>query len=1012
MSQKTYWKSSEHKKAMENGDTSLGEEFTSTDGVLKSPVERRDFLKVMGASLALAGVTACAPIRRPVEQITPYAEAPEGLIPGRPTYFATSMQVGFDVIGLLVESHEGRPTKIEGNPKHPQSLGATSAIHQASVLELYDPDRLQHASRAGKKISPVELAGFLADTRKKYLGTGGKGLAFLTGDILSPSLARAFQTLKSQFPEASFHRFEPVNGDAVLEGSRLVSGKSLIPTHRLENADIVVSFDSDFLANEPESVAAARTFASRRDPEHKAGMNRLYVFEPQFSVTGGKADHRVRVKPSRVAVSLAKLAVELSKKQAGILSGDVLASFSGLIRKASSDTTRDTQEDKTISALAEDLLRSKGKSLLLAGRGQGSHVHALVMTLNQALGNSGRTVFYRETPDTHPGTEDGSIASIKNLISKIDKGSVETLFILGGNPVYNTPADLSFADKAKRVGEIVHLTLAENETSELAKTLIPESHFLESWGDARSLSGTTGLIQPLITPLYESLSCLETILLLSGSTESAHDFVQNTWRASAGLSFEKQWRRWLQEGVVNAESGSSQDFFVNASALASAFDKAASELRPGLELALFPHRNLFDGRFSNSAWLQELPDPITKLTWGNVALISPAFAKERSLSEGSVIEITSQGRSIKAPVFVAPGQAGETISLSLGGGRKKAGRVGTGFGANAFLIQSSLSPFILSSIEIRKTGRSEDLASVQEHRSMENRPLYREGNLDEYNKKPTFAQEKEDVEAESLFQEKKYDTGHQWGMVIDLGKCTGCNACTVACQSENNIPSVGKESVVKGREMHWIRMDRYFVGEEESPRMVSQPVACVQCENAPCEQVCPVNATSHSSEGTSDIAYNRCVGMRYCANNCPYKARRFNFFDYHQKNPQSVSKERNHLFDLFREPAKTTQMQFNPDVTVRMRGVMEKCTYCVQRTNAAKFDAKNENRNIRDGELMAACQQACPSGAIDFGDLLDNKSRIAAQKKNPRNYAMLGELNVKPRTTYLAAVRNPHPSLG
>ncbi|MBL8992204.1 MAG: TAT-variant-translocated molybdopterin oxidoreductase, partial [Spirochaetia bacterium] len=519
MSQKTYWKSSEHKKSMASGDAALGEEFTNSDGVLKDPVERRDFLKVMGASLALAGVTACAPIRRPVEQITPYAEAPEGLVPGRPTYFSTSMQIGFDVVGLLVESHEGRPTKIEGNPKHPQSLGATSAIHQASVLELYDPDRLQHAVRGGKKISPVELENALSEIRKKYLAAGGKGLAFLSSDVVSPSLARAFETLKSNFPGASFHRFEAVNADSVLEGSRLVSGKNLIPTHRLENADIVVSFDSDFLANEPGSVASARAFAGRRDPDNKNGMNRLYVFEPQFSVTGGMADHRVRVKPSRVAASLAKLAIELSKKQGGLLPGDVLASLSELAKKTSSETSKDSTEDKVISALADDLLRSKGRSILLVGRGQGSHVHALVMALNQTLGNEGRTVFYRETPDNHPGTEEGSIASVKSLISKIDKGAIETLFILGGNPVYNTPADLSFSDKLKRVGEVVHLTLAENETSELAKTLIPESHFLESWGDARSLSGATGLIQPLITPLYESLSCLETILKLSGSSE-------------------------------------------------------------------------------------------------------------------------------------------------------------------------------------------------------------------------------------------------------------------------------------------------------------------------------------------------------------------------------------------------------------------------------------------------------------------------------------------------------------
>ncbi len=900
---------------------------------------RRTMLQLMAASFGLAGLTAC---RRPVEKILPASKAVEDYVPGASVYYATVMTLGGSATGLLVECHDGRPTKIEGNPKHPASRGAAPAFAQAAILSLYDPDRARPTS------SWEEFETFARNLQP------GERIRFLSGRVLSPSLEAVRAHALERFPNAAWTEYEALSNDQAIEGARLAFGQPLQAHHHFDRADVVVSLDCDFLGLDEQDVTYARDFARRRRVSSpRDSMNRLYVVESQYSVTGAAADHRFRMRVGEV----------------GDFAQELLTAMAG-----------DVPPGTPAAVLARDLRRNPGRALVVVGPRQPARVHALGHALNHALGAFGQTV-------TFTAVERGLKSSTLGVLTaEMARGEVSTLVMLGGNPAYDAPADVDFAGALKKVPNSIHLTLEPNETSALATWVLPEAHFLEAWGDARALDGTVSIQQPMIQPLFDGRTAAEVVAVISGYRDRRpYDIVHNYWQGKC------DWQTSLSDGVV----AGTQAPEVKPALKWKPDTQAGAPVPPGsIEIGFYPSASVYDGRFANNGWLQETPDPMTKLTWDNAALISPATAKALGVETGDVISIERRGKELTIAALVQPGHADGAISLALGYGRTRCGRVGRGVGRNAYALRVSNALGSVSGVRVRNTGRKYLLAVTQEHHSMEGRPLVRQATLEQYRKQPQFARNGAGRELFSLYREHSYDQGAQWGMTIDLNACLGCNACVVACQAENNVPIVGKNQVLRGRAMHWIRLDRYYEGGEAAPEVVYQPVACQQCENAPCEAVCPVAATSHSAEGLNDMAYNRCIGTRYCANNCPYKVRRFNFLDYH-KGLEEIGK-----------------MAFNPNVSVRMRGVMEKCTYCVQRIQEAKIRAKADGRRpVRDGEILTACQQTCPAQAIVFGDLNDPASRVSKLARQDRDYALLGELNTKPRTTYLAKLRNPNPEL-
>jgi len=959
----TYWRSLGELADSESFRANLEREFPEGASELPEGVTRREMLMLLGASLSLAGLASC---RRPVEKIVPYVNAPEEVIPGVPRRYATTMPFGRSAYGLVVESHEGRPTKIEGNELHPATKGRSSVRIQGAILGLYDPDRAQKVRHAGADSTWAEFVAAWAELEKKHVEDGGASLALLTPSFSSPTRARLLELFRARFPKAQVAVHEPVSDENVLAGVKSAAGRDLQPVLHVDKASVIVALDADILGCDPEDVRHIAGFAEgRRAAIDGKPMNRLWSIEAAYSLTGAMADHRMRL-PSRsipgvVAALAARIAGTGSVEVAGIPA-------------------------PWLDALAKDLTGNRGHGLIVAGPGQPATVHAAVLALNVALGNVGTTVTYHELSSGAAPSR----ASLAGLVAAINAGSISTLVMLGGNPAYDAPADMNFTAAMKKVAATIALSTHVDETAAASTWSIPAAHFLETWDDARAVDGTMSVVQPLILPLFGGKGATELLGLLStGKDQPGHDLVREVWKPLLGeAGFEKSWNRVLHDGVL---AGSA-----TAPVTPSASPRAAAGLvtgaADGVEVHFRPSPFLHDGRFANDGWLQELPDPVTKLTWDNPALVSPAVAKSLGVADEDLVSVTVGGRSLTLPVTIVPGQADGTVMLTLGYGRG-IGRIATGVGFNAFVLRASSAPDIASGAIAKVAGRAM-LAPTQEHGSMEGRPLIREASLEEYKHDPAFAQEAVELpKLESLWTEKPYDSGHQWAMTIDLNSCVGCNACVVACQSENNVPIVGEAQVRKGREMHWVRVDRYFEGAPEAPRMIFQPVPCMQCENAPCEQVCPVAATVHDDEGLNVMVYNRCIGTRYCSNNCPYKVRRFNFFNYTKDTPELL------------------KLVQNPDVTVRARGVMEKCTYCTQRINAAKLDAKLANRPLVDGDVKTACQQACPAGAIEFGDLRDPASRVVAGKKDPRNYALLAELNSKPRTTYLAKVRNPHPDL-
>ena len=1058
---KTYWRSLE-----EFADSPVFEEFVQREfpqaaEEWNDPFERRTFLKLMGASLALAGLSGC--VIQPPEKIVPYAKQPEEEIPGKGLYFATAFSLSGIATPLLARSNEGRPTKLEGNPDHPNNRNsdpndkgssATDIFSQASILTLYDPDRSQTPLYRGETRPwsqfMAEIRGLIQKEGDGLKARKGTGLRFLTETITSPSLAAQLKQILTDFPEAKWHQYEPANRDNARAGAVMAFGQPVNTIYDFSKADRILSLGSDFLSAMPGTLRYARDYAAKRraipktlslGPDSGLGMVRLYVIESTPTITGANADHRFSIKPTdmrNIAQSVAALSPHMlpgrplpgqpvDQRQAYFFSPEIRADW--LI-----STVRDLSEH--------------GPSLVIVGDEQPAIVHALAHQANAWLGNVGKTVFYTEPLEANSVDQ---TQSLRELVNDIDANKVDTLIIIGGNPAYNTPVDLKLdKNRLDKVKLRAHLNLYNNETSEICHWHIPATHYLESWGDARSYDGTVTIVQPLIAPLYEGRTAHEVLALFSDNYDrKPYDIVKEYWRgagaggqgsgtSNAGVGgqgpgvsdFESWWRKCLHDGFVPNSRLAPKTVPLKSDWASSLSSSGPQPPPPGtFDLVFRPDPTIYDGRFANNGWLQELPKPLTKITWDNVALVSPNTAKRLGLSTQNYeqgkkgreafvdqIELKLNGRAISKPLpaWIMPGQPDDVITIHLGYGRTNAGRVGSvtivepdsrlpSGGFNAYEVRTSDAPWFATGAQASKVAGQFQLATTQVHFSMEGRDLLRESSLEEYAKEKDHLRaeaEKQKKELHELslypdFDYKGQGNGYAWGMSIDLNSCVGCNACVIACQSENNIPIVGKEQVVRSREMHWIRVDAYFKGDDpnkpEGPFF--QPVPCMHCENAPCEPVCPVHATVHSSEGLNDMVYNRCVGTKYCSNNCPYKVRRFNFF----------------LYQDWDTP--TYQLMRNPDVSVRSRGVMEKCTYCVQRIQAAKIQSEIEGRTVHDGEIVTACQSVCPTEAIVFGNINDPNSKVSRLKALERDYSLLGELNTRPRTTYLSALRNPNPDL-
>jgi Fe-S-cluster-containing dehydrogenase component len=805
----------------------------------------------------------------------------------------------------------------------------------------------------------------------------GAGLRILTGTVTSPSLAAHLQAVRQRYPEARWHQYEPISRDGIREGTRQAFGRVQEPVYRFDQASVILSLDSNFFSDTPGSLRYAREFARRRKADAPGGMNRLYVVEPTPTITGTSADHRLPLRAGTIEAAARFLAQQLG------------ASVASIPNNLSDD------QKKWLATVGRDLGAHRGTGLVIAGPTQPAAVHAVVAAINQTLNNSGKTVLYSDPVEAQPVNQ---LESMRELVSDMKAGNVDMLLVLGGNPVFDVPADLEFAKAMEKVTFRAHLGLYDDETSARSSWHLPEAHALESWGDLRAYNGMVSVIQPLIEPLYGGKTALEILSAITeGSPRPAYDLVRDYWKKrSATVDFAAGWDKALHDGVVAGTALDARGVQLTANTI----PHPASPLKgegSGLEIVFRPDPTIWDGRYANNGWLQELPKPVSKLTWDNVAYIAPKLAEKLGLAQEDVVELNFNGRKVEAPVYILPGQAEDAVTVTLGYGRQRTGRVGKGAGFDAYALRTSDAMWFGSGLTIKNTGKRHRLSVTQGHYSLEGRNLYQAATLAEFKRQPNFAKEntKPPKPDETLFNYAMPEQSkeEQWGMGIDLNLCIGCNACVIACQAENNIPIVGKDQVAHGREMHWIRIDQYFQGDLDQPAVLSQPVTCMHCEEAPCEPVCPVGATVHSEDGLNQMVYNRCLGTRYCSNNCPYKVRRFNFLQY----TNSVQ-----------GPLELLQ---NPDVTVRSRGVMEKCTYCVQRIQSARITANKEGRAIMDGEVIPACAQACPTQTISFGNLLDKKSNVVARKSDPRDYAMLADHGTRPRTTYQARITNPNPEM-
>jgi MoCo/4Fe-4S cofactor protein with predicted Tat translocation signal len=983
-SSRTAWKGLDQAAAQPGFDRRVEQEFPAHAGEWVDPVSRRGFMKLMGASMAMAGLAGCT--KQPDEPIYPYVKAPEDLILGKPNYFATAFPFSTGALPLLIK-----------NPEHPMSLGASDPLSQGSLLGLYDPDRSQHV------LYHLETASFgnfqKALIRDLANMPGGQGLYILSSTVTSPTLAAQWKDAQKRFPQAKLIQYDPVNRDSARRASKAVFGDFYDAQYMLDKADVILSLDADFLSGitHPGFVKLARDYANRRklmDPSIE--MNRLYAVESMPTTTGFKADHRLKVKASLVeAVAVA------------ISGGGIPA------------PNWTSEQQAFIAAVAADLKANGGKCVVIPGEQQTANVHLAAIALNQELGNVGKTVIYTETVQPLPSIQ---LDELKSLVADMNSGKVQWLLILDANPVYSSPVDLKFAEALGKVPKSAHLGSHVDETAQIVPWHINSAHYLESWSDARAYDGTLSVIQPMIDPLYGGKSAHDLMqTLLDDPARSTYATVQANWQSqlSGKGDFESAWRKVLHDGFLTDTAFPAKT--VSAGATARMPQPPTSG--DAIEVVFRADPSIYDGRYSNIGWLQELPKPIVNNCWDNAVMMSGPTKMKLELEEGDVIEITLNGNKVRGPVLSVPGHPDNAFTLHLGYGRENAGRVGSGMGFNAYLLRTSDAPLFTSGAQIKKTGDSWEIAVTKSHYSDDRgasalagsaqsgnvsshslegdeaitRGIVRSATLEEFRQEPNFAHEKgvfpEDPSLDTtLFPNYPY-TKNAWGLAVDQNSCVGCNACVISCYAENNIPVVGKHNTKTGRDMQWIRIDTYFEGDLQSPRAHFQPMMCQHCENAPCEQVCPVAATVHSPEGLNLMVYNRCVGTRYCSNNCPYKVRRFNFLLFSDYETESL------------------KLMRNPDVTVRSRGVMEKCTYCVQRIAAAKIEADKENREIRDGEIVTACQQACPTNAITFGNINDKNSRVSKIKAQSRNYGVIADLNTRPRTTYIAEVINPNQAL-
>ena len=1040
----TYWRSIAHKEGDATIKQQMDVEFPN--GIVPPEgFNRRDALKIGGAAMALGTLAGCEnlQVRRPQEEILPFVKQPEQVIPGVRMYYSTAMQRSEGAIGLIVEANAGRPTKVEGNPNHPSSLGASDIWAQTEVLRLYDPERARSPMQGGQASTWEKFDAAFKELSTKFAGTQGAGLAIVVEDELGPTAERLLKALAAKLPQAKVVRWDPLAPDNQHMGAHLAFGPGSRVHFDLSKTKVIFGLDSDFLISGPDHLKLARQFGQTRSVHTRddlAKMHRLYVAESTFSATGTNADHRVRVASSQGVDVLKALAKALAAN--GVDLG-ALGSLEGAALAA--DVT------KFVTVLAKDLAANKGAATLFVGERQPAAVHALAFAINLALGG-GMSVTQGEAID-HPSQFDQLAALTKSL----NDGAIDTVVMFDVNPVYTAPGALKFGEALAKAKTTVHAGLFAEETGAKASWHVPLAHFLESWSDAEGWDGTVSLVQPIILPLFSGRPLTTLLAQLAGEAETNDKkLLEGTWRAAgASLANEKAWRKALHDGLVPGTARTAATPAAKLAEISTAVGavKSVTPAKDSYELVAI-HGHAKDGRLTNTTWVMELPDTMSKLCWDNALLVSPATAKDLSIGsqvsrngyEADVVEVTANGRTITAPTFVLPGLSTTTVVMVHGYGRAQ-GEVSKGIGVDVNpLLENGLN--VITGVKVTKTGAKQVLASTQDHFSVPasplkeltfvkmldepgdsvhrklglgDRPLFRSGTASTYQKDADFAQ-KGNIPADLVqlntpknrpskpnqpHSEVVYE-GQQWGMVIDLSSCIGCNFCSIACQSENNIPSVGREQVLLGRELHWIRIDRYFSGDVESPQAIHQPVACMHCENAPCEPVCPVSATVHDEEGVNSMAYNRCIGTRYCANNCPYKVRRYNYLDFTHTGNVYVE-------PYWKERMKTLKLQRNPDVSVRYRGVMEKCSYCTQRIEEAKISAKRKGEDrkaLPDGSVVTACQQACPTNAITFGNINDEKSKVFALKKSERNYEMLQELNVRPRTSYLARVRNENEELG
>ncbi|MDQ2843034.1 MAG: TAT-variant-translocated molybdopterin oxidoreductase [Acidobacteriota bacterium] len=956
-----FWRTLEEAAESEELREYVEQEFPGLSGQIPQGVDRRNLLKVMAASLAMAGAAACT--KQPKELIVPYVRQPENVIPGIPLFYATAMTTGGYARGLLVESHLNRPTKVEGNPDHPASLGATTIFEQASVLGLYDPDRSEMVLNEGRMSTWGEFTGRFNTEAQAITSRKGEGLAILTGPTTSPSFISQMKALAAQSPAMKWYISDPLVNPAMASAARNIAGRNAFVDYDLSKADVVVSLESDFLNSGPAALKYARQFAKRRGVDNGETPVRLYAIESGPTVSGSLADNRFAVKSSAVP----SIAYQL-------------AQACGVNAPAASGTA-----PQWLSAVAQDLQKNKGRCVVIPGEFQPESVHLAAYAINAALGNVGQTVTLLE------GVEPENTHSLEDLTNDLNNGHVETLVIVRQNPVYTAPASMNFLAAMRKARLTVRVGEFFDETSRWSHWHIPEAHYLETWSDARAFDGTTTIQQPLIDPLYNGKSGHEVVSILLGKPDqSAHEIVKGYWQDQMKSGdFDTFWQTSLHDGWVDG----SKIGTVNGKA--PSLPALQTQEVSGMEVVFRPDPTIADGTYSNNGWLQECPKPQSKMTWDNVVSISPRNAGKMNVHKGDMLRVTVNGKSTVGPAWILPGHAEDSFTVNFGYGREGSGRVGNQIGYNAYAIQNAATPYAAGG-SVEKTGEKYRIADVQETQTMAGREPVHAAELAEYREHPDFPthEEKPLPHNESLYKDVRWNyDGYKWAMTIDLNVCTGCSACIVACQAENNIAVVGKDQVARGRHMHWIRVDRYYSGDLDEPVMYNQPVPCMHCENAPCEVVCPVAATVHSNEGLNEMVYNRCVGTRYCSNNCPYKVRRFNFYLYSNWTTESLYGVR------------------NPDVTVRSRGVMEKCSYCVQRIQEAKITADKEGRFVRDGEILTACQQVCPTQAITFGNLNDKSSKVAKSQQLPRKYGLLDDLNTRPRTQYLGYVRNSNEAL-